>query len=160
MFGDEGNRKKRRFSDEKKHNIDLFLNFVKQGFNKGNLDALNEICAPDYKESQSSFTPPNLEGLKNGIRAIHAAYSHFYVEVLDITADGDQVWARSRAMGIHTGSFSGWPVTGRRFRIQVIDICRFENGLMKEHWGMSDQMALYRQLGAWVMPPQAPRRHE
>jgi predicted ester cyclase len=50
----------------------------------------------------------------------------------------------------------GIPPTGNEIAITVIDICRFVNGKIVEHWGVPDQLSLLRQIGASVQPPQTP----
>jgi SnoaL-like polyketide cyclase len=41
----------------------------------------------------------------------------------------------------------GIPPTGKSIRIEVFDICRIARNQIVEHWGLSDQMGLMRQLG-------------
>ncbi|WP_456632196.1 ester cyclase [Bradyrhizobium sp. URHC0002] len=59
---------------------------------------------------------------------------------------GDTVWARSKATGVDPRS--GNPVT-----IDVMDICRFADGKLVEHWGVPDRFALLHQIGALPPPP-------
>jgi len=61
-------------------------------------------------------------------------------------ARSDTVWARSRATGVDPRS--GKPVT-----IDVVDICRFADGKLVEHWGVPDRFALLHQIGALPPPP-------
>jgi hypothetical protein len=37
--------------------------------------------------------------------------------------------------------------------MDVVDICRFEDGLLIEHWGVPDRFALLHQLGLLPGPP-------
>jgi len=40
------------------------------------------------------------------------------------------------------------PATGKSVGVQLIDILRFdEDGLVAEHWGVVDMMAMMQQLG-------------
>ena len=39
------------------------------------------------------------------------------------------------------------PPNGKAFEITVIDIARFENGKIVEHWGVPDRFAVMAQLG-------------
>jgi predicted ester cyclase len=42
----------------------------------------------------------------------------------------------------------GTPATGRSVDVQLIDIMRFdEDGLVAEHWGVVDTLAMMQQLG-------------
>ena len=80
-------------------NKDVFRRVVEEGFNKGNLDALNDCFPPTYAEHQFDLPP-----------------------------------------------------TGRSFAITVIDVCRFENGKIVEHWGVPDRFHQLAQLGLLSSP--------
>ena len=44
------------------------------------------------------------------------------------------------------------PATGKCVDVQLIDIMRFdENGLVAEHWGVVDMLAMLQQLGVAVV---------
>jgi predicted ester cyclase len=43
--------------------------------------------------------------------------------------------------------------TGKPIAIDVIDICRYADGKLVEHWGVPDRMAILEQIGA--LPPTA-----
>lgn len=42
----------------------------------------------------------------------------------------------------------GNPPTGRSVEVDVIDIGRFKDGKLVEHWGIADQLGLMLQIGA------------
>ena len=66
----------------------------------------------------------------------------------DVLASGDKVVARVRATGTHDGELIGMPATGKSVDAQLIDIMRFdEDGLVTEHWGVVDMLAMMQQLG-------------
>ncbi len=39
------------------------------------------------------------------------------------------------------------PPTGKTFAIDVIDICRFRDGRIVEHWGVPDRFSQFKQVG-------------
>jgi predicted ester cyclase len=65
----------------------------------------------------------------------------------------DKVWARMTGRGTHLGPLMGFAPTGKTFEITVIDVCRFENGRIVEHWGVPDRFAMLHQLGLLPAPP-------
>jgi predicted ester cyclase len=66
----------------------------------------------------------------------------------DVVASGDKVVARVRATGTHKGELMGMPATGKSVDVQLIDIMRFDDdGLVAEHWGVVDMLAMMQQLG-------------
>jgi predicted ester cyclase len=68
----------------------------------------------------------------------------------DVLVSGDRAVARVRATGTHQGEFLGMPATGRSVDVQLIDITRFgDDGLVREHWGVFDALAMMQQLGAF-----------
>jgi predicted ester cyclase len=69
----------------------------------------------------------------------------------DLVSSGDDVWGRMTARGTQHGQFGPMPPTGRRIEITVIDIMRFRDGLLVEHWGVPDRLAAMEQLG--MKPP-------
>jgi predicted ester cyclase len=78
---------------------------------------------------------------------LHRWMSDFSLTVEDIAASGDTVWTRNRARGINTGSVMGLGPTGGMVEVDVIDIGRFVDGKLAEHWGIADQLGLLLQVG-------------
>jgi len=78
-----------------------------------------------------------------------AAFPDLAMTPEDVIDGGDKVVARVRFTGTHKAEFMGMPATGRSVDVQVIDIMRCaDDGLVHEHWGVFDAMAMMRQLGA------------
>ncbi|MEO8572215.1 MAG: ester cyclase [Chloroflexota bacterium] len=119
----------------------------------GDVAALDELVSADCVEHQRGNNPGR-EGAKEVSRTLHRWMSDFSLTIEDLVADGDKVWTRNRARGVNTGSVMGNPPTGKAFESDVIDILRFENGQLVEHWGIADQLGLMLQLG--IVP--GPRR--
>lgn len=128
-------------------NQDVLRKVIEEGFNKGNLDALDELFAPVVKEHQFGM-PAAIEGMKGSIRGLRSAFPDLTLTIEEMVTDGDKVWARATARGTHTGPFLGIAPTQRPFAIQVFDMCRIESGRIVEHWGVPDRFALMSQLGA------------
>ena len=108
---------------------------------------IDELVAADCIEHQRGNNPGS-EGAKEVIRFLHRGMSDFSLRIEDLVADGDMVWTRNRARGVHTGSIMGNPPTGRSIEVDVIDILRFRDGKLVEHWGIADQLGLMLQIGA------------
>lgn len=134
-------------------NKQVFRRVIEEGFNSGNLAALDEFFSTTYQEHQFGL-PPTLEGFKEDIHGLRAAFPDLKLTIEEIIAEGDKVWARMTARGTHRGQFMGLAPTGKSFAITVIDICRFENGKIVEHWGVPDRFHLMAQLGALPRPAQ------
>jgi predicted ester cyclase len=134
-------------------NITIFRRVIEEGFNKGNVETLDACFPPTYIEHQFDL-PSTLEEFKGSIRYLRNTFADFSLTIEDIVAEGDKVWARMTGRGTHSQEFMGRPATGTSFAITVIDVCRFENGKIVEHWGVPDRFHLIVQLGLLPRPPQ------
>ncbi len=139
-------------SEEK--NMQVFRQLIEEGFNKGNLDALDGLCAQGFVEHQDGITPPTVEGLKGAILSLRTPFPDLNLTIEEIIASGDKTWARITGRGTHQETFMGRPPTGKPFAITVIDICRFKDNKIAEHWGVADRLGLMAQLGLLQRPPQ------
>ena len=136
-------------------NKQVFRRVIEEGFNKGNLDALDQCFAPTYIEHQYDL-PSTLEEFKGSIGFLRDTFSPFSLVIEDMVTDGGTVWARMTGRGTDSKGLMGRPPTGISFAITVIDICRFENGKIVEHWGVPDRFHQLVQLGVLPRPPQHP----
>lgn len=141
---------------QEEQNKELFRRLIEEGFNKRDFAVLEELVAPDMKEHQffGPGHPAGVEGAKAIVTDLHTLFADFKLVIEDITAEGDKVWGRLSTTGINHGSFMGQPPTGKEISIDVIDICRFKDGKMVEHWGVPDRFRIMMQLGLLSRPGQ------
>src|SRR4029077_1547078 len=132
----------------------IYRRIIEEGFNQGNLAVADELVAAGAVEHQRGGAGDGPEGLKRTISYLRSVFPDFSLTIDELVAVGDTVWARQRGGGTNLGSFAGRPATGRKAFIDVIDICRFENGLMVEHWGVPDQLGMMLSLGHMAPPAQ------
>jgi len=123
-----------------------FRRIIEEGIGHGDESVLDAFVAPDVVEHQRG-NPQGLEGAKGVARTLHRWMSDFSLTVEDIAVAGDVVWTRNRARGTNTASVMGFGPTGEPVELDVIDIGRFEDGMLVEHWGIADQMGLLFQIG-------------
>ena len=123
----------------------------------GDVDGLGDLLADDFVDHEE--TPgfaPTKEGVKAFFRMYISAFPDLRLEAQDVLASGDKVVARARATGTHQGEFMGMLATGKSVDVQFIDIMRFaDDGLVHEHWGVFDALAMMQQLGAIPEGPPA-----
>ena len=132
-------------------NLKRFKMIVERGFSQGDLSVADEICGEKLIEHQY-LTRTDLPGpqiLKAQIEDARRSIKDLKFTIEAVVETSDTVWARGKASGVDPRS--GKPVT-----IDVIDICRFADGKLVEHWGVPDRFALLHQLGAL---PTQPNRH-
>jgi predicted ester cyclase len=135
-------------------NESIYRRIIEEGFNQGKLEIADELIATGAVEHQRG-SADGPEGLKRTIKVLRSAFPDFTITISEIAAVGDKVWAMQKGGGTNLGSFAGHPPTGRQAFIDVIDVCRFENGKMVEHWGVPDQLGMMMALGH-VTPPSRP----
>lgn len=135
-----------------------FTRLIERGFNNGDLTVLDEVVDAGCVEHQ--FERPGrpapvvgTSGLVRIITELRSGGADFHLAIEDSSVTGDLVWARLRATGTDTGGQLGRTPTGRPFEITVIDIARFVDGLMVEHWGVPDRLGLLLQLGPFSFAP-------
>jgi len=105
-----------------KTNEQLFKIFIEDGFGKGDVTVFDRYASPDFS-----------------------------MTIEDLISDGDKVWGRMTARGTQKGQFGPIPPTNKKFEITVIDVMRFKEDKLVEHWGVPDRLALMEQLG--MKPP-------
>jgi predicted ester cyclase len=132
-------------------NVAAFRKLIEVGFTQGDLSVVDELGSPAGIEHQRG-SKPGIEGTKATITTLHTWFSDFELTIVKLAADGDTVWSLNRARGVNTGSVMGFPATGKSFEIDVMDVVRFEDGKMVEHWGVPDQLGLLIQLGLMQRP--------
>ena len=123
-----------------------FRRIIEQGMGAGDESVLDELIAPDVIEHQRG-NPQGLDGAKAVSRTLHRWMADFSLRVEDIAVSGDMVWTRNRARGTNVAPVMGFGPTERPVEVDVIDIGRFQDGKLVEHWGIADQLALLLQVG-------------
>jgi len=124
--------------------------YFEEVWNRGRLDVLDELLAPDYVNHSPSTPnpPPGPAGLKPIVAAIRAAFPDLHYEIQDVIATDDVAVVRVIVTGTHRGDLFGLAPTGRTIRVSQINIERFRGGRIAEHWRVTDELAMMKQLGA------------
>ena len=119
----------------------------------GKSDGLEEIVAGNFTSHMSipGVTSTGIQQLKDMIAISGAAFTENKAEDLHMTAEGDRVIAHYRWKAKNTGAMGeGMPATNAPMDVYCVDILRFENGKVVEHWGYMEEMKMMQQLG--MMP--------
>jgi steroid delta-isomerase-like uncharacterized protein len=133
----------------------LMRRFYEEVMNQGNLDFIDEFCAPEYVEHSPESPTPDRVGLKQELAMVRSAFPDIHIDIEDLVVEDDKVVARTIARGTNTGAFMGMPPTGKVVTIAGIDITQFVGGKAVEHWAIMDELGMMQQLG--VIP--APNQH-
>ncbi len=136
-------------------NLSRFRRLIEQGFSAGDLSVIDDLIGPDCIEHQRGNLS-GVEGARKTVATLHEWMTDFELRIVDVAVAGDKVWSLNRARGVNTGSVMGNPPTGRTVEVDVVDIVRFEDGKVVEHWGIADQLGMMIQLG--LVPGRSPAR--
>jgi steroid delta-isomerase-like uncharacterized protein len=138
---------------EEQSNLAAMNRIYNEVINQGKLEVFDELVSPDMVEHEElPGFESNREGIKQYFQMMHNAFPDLHFQVDDIFASGDKVVARITMHGTQQGEFMGVQPTGKKIAVESIDITRFANGKLVEHWGVTDAMSMMQQLG--VMPPE------
>jgi predicted ester cyclase len=125
----------------------------KELFPAMDLDGVTEIVAEDSVDHTARpDEPQGIEGVRNTMRFLDAAFSDQRFEVIQTVEEGDTVVVHFTHSGRHTGEIMGLAPTNRTFSYEHIHILRFEGGKVAEHWGIHDHVSFMQQLGALPAP--------
>lgn len=119
--------------------------------NARDFDGFSALLAADFVEHEDlpGGAEHTREGVTDFFRMLTASFPDLAFAVEDVIAGGDKVVARVRFTGTQDGAFAGMPPTGKSVDVALIDIMRYaDDGLVQEHWGVLDAMAMMQQLGA------------
>lgn len=129
--------------------IDAVRQLYNDVFNQGKIaeiDQLVDAKAVDHENHPG--VEPTREGVKKLVAMYRDAFPDLHIAVNDIFASGDKVVARVTITGTQKGQYMDIAPTGKTIDVEGIDIIRFANGKMVEHWGVTDELAIMQQLGA------------
>ena len=116
--------------------------------NKGKIELFDELCASNFvKHTLQPGADYGIEGSKQSVLMLRAAFPDITYTVEDLIAEGDKVVARWNAQGTHTGEFMGIPPTNKPVRFSGIEIIRVVDGQAVEEWEELDRLGLMTQLG-------------
>src|SRR5438128_382424 len=122
--------------------------YVDQVQNQGDLSVIDEIAAPGFvNHSAPPGFPATLDGVKRFALELRAAFPDSSMTIEDMVAEGDRVATRKTFRGTHQAPFMGIPTTGRSVAIGMVEIVRFEDEKVIEHWLEADMLGMLQQLG-------------
>jgi steroid delta-isomerase-like uncharacterized protein len=120
----------------------------------GDLDAVEEIFAPDYVLHDPSLPEEGRgpEAARQLATAFRSAFPDLHTTFDEAVAEGDKVAYRWTASGTHEGELMGIPPTGNRMTITGTAIARISEGRIEEGWQNFDALGMMQQLGAIPKP--------
>lgn len=130
-------------------NKQVVSRFYEELWNRGNLDAADELVSEDYvrHDLRPGDAPPGPAGQKAVAERFRAAFPDVRLVVEALVAEGDQVAARWTMYGTHTGPWGDVAPTGKRVRFSGVNFFRIQDRKIAEIWNVRDDLGLREQLG-------------
>lgn len=130
-------------------NKEMVRTYFNEVWNKGKVSVLDTLLSSDYtNHTPSTPNPPRgPNGLKPIVLAIRQAFPDLHYEIKDLIATKDRVVARVVMSGTQTGPLFGIPPTGKHIEVNQINIEAIEQGRIKDHWRVTDELTLMKQIG-------------
>jgi steroid delta-isomerase-like uncharacterized protein len=116
----------------------------------GNTDGIEEIVVENFVSHMSmpGVSSTGIQQLKDLVAKSSTAFTANKTEDMHMIAEGDRVVMHYRWKGVNTGSMDeGMPATNKAIDVHTVDVLRFENGKVAEHWGYMEEFKMMEQLG-------------
>ncbi|OGU70759.1 MAG: hypothetical protein A2V93_07680 [Ignavibacteria bacterium RBG_16_34_14] len=126
---------------------------IYEAFETGNTDSLDNYIAEDAMDHalDTMITKKQgLAGIKDLFRAHHTSFPDTKITVNAIGTSGDTLLAYYTFTGTNSGMMMGMPATNKSVKVDGVDIVVFKDGKAVEHWEVTDQLGMMKQLG--IMP--------
>jgi steroid delta-isomerase-like uncharacterized protein len=125
---------------------------IEEVINTGHPELCDRYLAANRMDHQDYGLPPGAANGHDGFRRVLGgfldAFPDLRLEVQFVIADGDRVVFYISTTGTHRGSLLGMAPTGKAFKVNGVDIFRFnDEGKISEHWGVFDTFGMLAQLG-------------
>jgi steroid delta-isomerase-like uncharacterized protein len=134
----------------------VYRRFIQEAFNKGNLDVLDEVLAPNYVYRDAPpGTPAGAEGIRQVVTMFRNAFPDLTITIEDQVAESDLVASRTVMRGTQRGPIFGIPASGNRVAVPGLTMVRVVEGKVAESWVKNDATVLMAQLEAGAPAPAA-----
>ena len=124
-------------------------------FNARDDDGEADVRGPEYlAHAPASLEPAPLdsEAWTRFLAGFVEGFPDLRLTVENAVGEGDLVAQRVHFEGTHTGEFQGLPPTHRKVSFSGLELNRFVDGRVAEHWFQLDALSLLQQLGLVVVP--------
>lgn len=116
--------------------------------NARDVEAYRQVLAPDAVGRLPSRTLHGADAIAGAVRELFTAVPDATFTLLGLAGEGEEVLARWRLTGTHSGGrLEGLEPTGRRIDIDGADHCNVRDGRVTSSFVIVDRLQLARQLG-------------
>ncbi len=127
-------------------NAAIMRRFIEEVWNKGNMAVADEIFHADATSPSAPMLPNGPAAVKMLAGMFRQAMPDYHMEILQLLADSDRVFARFSQSGTQTGELMGVPASGKKATWTEMGILRFAGGQVVESWYSVDMLGLMQQI--------------
>jgi steroid delta-isomerase-like uncharacterized protein len=127
---------------------------VFEEMNKGNIEIINELYAPDYGYYSPSNNPKPMsrEETIEFLKMVSRAFPDINWSIEELIAKGDRLVVRFIVTGTHQGEFQGIPAIGSKIEVSSILIWSIKNSKIAEEREEANMLGMMQQLGMELKP--------
>jgi len=124
-----------------------------ESINAGKVEAAVESFAPDCVDHDPApGQGAGREGFMQFFTELTTAFPDAKIAPAHLVADDEHVCVAYTLTGTHKGPFNGIDATGKAIEVRGVQIGRFEDGMIAERWGSTDELGIMQQIGAVPTP--------
>lgn len=128
-------------------NKQLARRFFDEVWNRGRLEAIDELVDASYEGRDPIIGLNKRDGLREAVKSYRAAFPDMKFEIVNVLGDGNFVCTRWTVRGTHQGPFMGMEPTGKVAVVTGIDVGEYRNGKLISDVSEYDALGMLRQLG-------------
>jgi steroid delta-isomerase-like uncharacterized protein len=134
-------------------NKKVIRRYYEELWNAWNFDKAAELLSAEivFRGSLGTETQGR-EAFCEYMREVRRAFQDFHNSIVDLIAEGDEVVARLKYTGTHSGELFGIAPTGRQIAYQGAAFFQISDGLVTKGWVLGDLLSLLKSLGAHALP--------
>ena len=134
-------------NEDLENNKEIVRRFNKEVIEQGNLDSFRQLMDNDFINRTAPTAANGADGMWNTFfNILRPAFPDLKVEIYEQIAEGDKVVTRKAITGTHKGKLFDISPTGKKIKIDVIDIVRVKDGKYIEHWGINTLQTVLSEL--------------
>lgn len=131
-----------------KENKAIVIRFLKEIWENGEIDVVDEIVAKDHVHHLSRSDRHGPDGVKQLVTWFRVFLPDLQIVINDLIAEEDKVMAYITFSGTDQGGYFDNPPSGNPVKYTGIDIFRLADGKIVERWGIVDTITMMHQVGA------------
>ena len=121
-----------------------------QAINNRDWSFIPKLLAPNFVRHDLSEDFNDIvghKGMEDFMQLVIKAIPDYKIQIEDIFATEDRLALRFVASGTHNGEFLGYPPTGKKIKVNQINLYRFDGDKIAETWQLMDMAGFFRQIG-------------